>query len=251
MRVQYCSDLHLEVNDNSNHLEQFPLEIKGEVLILAGDIIPLHDSYFNNSFFSFLARNYRQVFWVPGNHEFFYNDVASYSSTFRIQVHENIVILNNKEEEYAGIRFIFSTLWSEISAQNERAIEQGLPDFDCIQYENRKLRTSDISKLHRQSLDFLSRSLATQHAKTVVVTHHMPAIACNSRVSKISPLNEAFCSDLSDLIRAGRANFWIYGHSHYNAAPLIIGQTLLLTNQLGYIHLNEHLSFRRNAYFAI
>ena len=251
MRIQYCSDLHLEANDNSNYLRQSPLKVSGEVLILAGDVIPLHDSYFSNSFFNFIARNYRQVFWVPGNHEYFYNDVASYGSTFRIQVHDNIVILNNTEQEYAGVRFIFSTLWSEISAQNERAIEQGLPDFDSIQYMNRKLKTSDINQLHRECLDFLSRSLGPHRTKTVVVTHHMPAIECNSRVRKISPLNEAFCSDLSDLIRAGRANFWVYGHSHFNAAPLIIGETLLLTNQLGYIHLNEHLSFRRNAYFAI
>ena len=40
-------------------------------------------------------------------------------------------------------------------------------------------------------------------------------------------------------------------HSHFNYHPLIVGNTLMLTNQLGYIHLNESKGFRRNAYFSI
>ena len=70
MKIQYCSDLHLELEKNSKYLKNNPLSVNGDILILAGDIIPLHDKFFNDSFFKFISDNYKKVFWVPGNHEF-------------------------------------------------------------------------------------------------------------------------------------------------------------------------------------
>ena len=77
MRIQYCSDLHLEFEQNSKYLINNPLVVSGEILILAGDIIPLHDEFFKDSFFSFISNNYKQVFWVPGNHEFYHKDLTN------------------------------------------------------------------------------------------------------------------------------------------------------------------------------
>jgi hypothetical protein len=74
---------------------------------------------------------------------------------------------------------------------------------------------------------------------------------CNDPVHNASNINEAFCVDLTDYIEESNANFWIYGHSHYNQKPLYIGNTILLTNQLGYVHLNEYGLFKQNAYFSI
>ena len=67
MKIQYCSDLHLEFEQNRKYIINKPLSVCGDLLILAGDIVPLHDEFFGNSFFSFIADNYKQVFWVPGN----------------------------------------------------------------------------------------------------------------------------------------------------------------------------------------
>jgi len=251
MRIQYCSDLHLEFEQNRRYLEMFPLALSGDILILAGDIVPLHDEYLNNSFFNFISKNYKQIFWVPGNHEFYYKNISDYSSSFNLQVFANINIVNNIDLQYEGIQFIFSTLWSKINKENEKYIERGVSDFECITHNNKKITASIYNKLHGESLDFIKQSLTGKKSKTVVVTHHVPSVLCNSDVHNASPINEAFCVDLTDFIEGSNANFWIHGHNHHNYNPKIIGNTILLTNQLGYVHLNESAGFKRDAYFSI
>lgn len=251
MRIQYCSDLHLEFEKNSVYLEVSPINVCGDILILAGDIVPLHDEFLNNSFFSFISKNYRQVFWVPGNHEYYYKSISEYNGSFNIQLRRNINLVNNIDLQFEGVRFVFSTLWSRISKLNEKTIELGVSDFECISNNNKKFRVADFNRLHDESINFIRKSLSNKNGKTVVVTHHLPSFLCDSALHNSSPIKEAFCVDLTSYIEGTNANFWIYGHSHFNQKPLIIGNTMLLTNQLGYVHLNEQDSFKNNAYISI
>jgi len=251
MRIQYCSDLHLEFERNNRYVSSNLLKVSGEILILAGDIVPLHDEHLNSPFFSFIVQNYEHVYWVPGNHEYYHHDLAAYESSMHRQIHPKISIVNNVAIEHGGIKFIFSTMWSKISPQNERLIEQGMADFNCITYKNRKLRAADYNRLHEESMRFLTSAVQEQKRPFVVVTHHLPSPKCNSSIHNISPINEAFCVDLTDFVHKSNASFWIYGHSHHNNNPIQIGNTMLLTNQLGYIDLNEHGKFRRDAYFSV
>lgn len=251
MKIQYCSDLHLEFSHNNNYICKNPLSVNGDILILAGDIVPLHDEFFTDSFFSFIADNYKKVFWVPGNHEFYHKDLSEFSNSYNIELRSNINIVHNIELKYENIKFVFSTLWSKISSFNEKNIEQSVSDFDCIEKKEKKIRASDFNKLHNESLSFINKALSNKENKTVVVTHHLPSNLCNSNVHNNSPINEAFCIDLTNYIEGCDANFWIYGHSHFNQKPLYIGNTILLTNQLGYVHCNEHSKFKHNAYFSI
>lgn len=52
MKLQYCSDLHLEFQGNKKFLKNFPIKPEGEMLLLAGDIVLFkmlkeHDAFFN------------------------------------------------------------------------------------------------------------------------------------------------------------------------------------------------------------
>jgi Icc-related predicted phosphoesterase len=251
MKIQYCSDLHLEYELNSKYLINHPLEVSGEVLILAGDIIPFHDEFLNNPFFDFISKNYKQVFWVPGNHESYYKDISELTSSFIKKIGSNIKVVNNVEVEYEGIRFVFSALWSKINPDNEKLIQSSLPDFSCITDNNKKLRPSKYNKLYEESLMFIQSCLEKHHEKTVVVTHFLPSTQCNDVKHLNSQINDAFCTDMTPFIETCQANFWIYGHSHYNQKPLFIGETVLLTNQLGAVQWNENIDFKSNAFISI
>ena len=41
MKIQYCSDLHLEFPMNKKHLKANPIKPEGEILLLADDIVQL------------------------------------------------------------------------------------------------------------------------------------------------------------------------------------------------------------------
>ena len=252
MKIQYYSDIHLEFSANQKYLRQQPLDVTGEILIMAGDVVPLHESFFKDEFFDKIAGCYKIVFWVPGNHEYYHKDLMEFPFEMNIKIRENVFIVNNISLVYDQVFFVFSTLWSKISQQNKRIVEQFVEDFDCILKNDKKLKAGDFNKLHLESLQFLKRSLGTNPGfPTVVVTHHLPSLLCNSRKHRKSMINEAFCADLTDFIENCGANFWIYGHSHFNQKPIIIGNTILLTNQLGYVQQKENLDFRPEAYFIV
>ena len=74
MRIQYMSDLHMELYDNSRYIKAKEFEATGDVLVLAGDTFYLRDIIApQKKFWNWASKNFRQVLLVPGNHEFYGN----------------------------------------------------------------------------------------------------------------------------------------------------------------------------------
>jgi len=249
MRIQYCSDLHLEFPQNASHMKNNPLIPFGEILVIAGDVAYLGDKFSENPFWDQVSEDFEQVYVIPGNHEFYggYDSGMCLKQNYREEIRENVTLLNNAVVEHPDSRLIFTSLWSLIEKEPD-VIRESINDFRLIRYNNDKLSIDVFNEFYKASMDFLLPELQKKSAKkTVVVTHHLPSPQCIEEKYVGSPLTEAFCVDLTKEIEAGFADYWIYGHSHGNIPDVTIGNTLLLTNQLGYVELGESESFSRSA----
>jgi predicted phosphohydrolase len=252
MQIQYCSDLHLEFPANSKFIKKHPLEPVGEVLILAGDILPfgLHKMYTN--FIDFIADHFEMVYWVPGNHEYYGYDLATVADPLLEKLRSNVWLVNNQVVDYKNVSIICSTLWSKIAVANALEIQRCISDFFSIQWQGKKLNTDQFNQLHNRSIEFLENALKEKSTgKSVVVTHHVPTLYDYPKKYRNSPFNGAFVTELYDLIHDSGVDYWIYGHHHFNIPEFKIGNSTLLTNQLGYVQHGEHLSFNKKAVIEV
>lgn len=244
MNIQYASDLHLEFPKNREFIKANPLLPMGDILLLAGDVMPYIQMNSHGDFLDGLAKNFSTTYWIPGNHEYYGADLSERSGSFQEQIRGNVILLNNCSLTTEGYRFVFSTLWSHISVRNEQEILYGLNDFNQIKSKGRLLTVADYNALHTEGLDFLKKELHKEVSETtIVITHHVPTLFHYPEQYKNDPLNEAFATELYDLILESGPDHWIYGHHHSNVPDFTIGETKLLTNQLGYIANGENSLF--------
>ncbi len=245
MKIQYASDLHLEFKQNREFLRANPLQPSANILLLAGDIVPFAQMEKHQDFFSYVSDHFQSTWWIPGNHEYYYSDIADRSGRFNEKIRSNVHLVNNWSVHQNGIRFIFSTLWSKINAVNLWHTEASISDFHVIKCENRHFSANRFNQLHAESLKYIKSELSAECVeKTVVVTHHVPTFINYPEKYRSSDLNGAFGTELSDLIGTFKPACWIYGHHHHNTPDFEIGCTRLLTNQMGYVQNNEHQFFK-------
>ncbi len=244
MKIQYCSDLHLEFPENERFLKNNPLPASGDILILAGDIVPFAVMDKHQDFFKTVSDNFKYTYWIPGNHEYYRFDVTNKYGTLNEKIRSNVFLVNNISLVHENVKFIFSTLWSKIRPAYQWQIERGMSDFHVIKYNGHRFSADRFNQLHNDSLSFIEQELNKEKSgKTVVATHHVPTLLNYPEKYKGDVLNDAFAVELFDLIEAKGPDFWIYGHTHCNTTDFNIGKTQLLTNQLGYVKYNEHKDF--------
>jgi predicted phosphohydrolase len=246
MKIQYCSDLHLEFPANKRHLKENPIKPAGEILLLAGDITLFSETEKEKEFFEFVSDNFEHTYWIPGNHEYYRSDMTERTGTFHERIRTNVSLLNNTVVQHKDVRLVFSTLWSKIDITREWVIKKTMADFQLIRNNGNKINVDDYNALHDEALTFIKTQITSNGTKTIVITHHVPTFYNYPEKYRHSELNTAFATELFDLIEASNVDYWIFGHSHEVVPDFKIGQTTLTTNQLGYREYGEHLNFRDN-----
>lgn len=248
LRIQFVSDLHLEFEENRKWLAQHPLEVTGDVLLIAGDSAYLdvpelgRDTYSQYSFWDWASAHYRQVIVCLGNHDFYgYYDLATMEDGWCKEIRPNVHAYYNSIVHLQDIDIIVSTLWSFIEPFNAYQTERGVSDFYRILYEGHRLNADNFNEEHERCFDFIRKAVKESQAKTkIVLTHHVPTQLCTAEEFRGSQINGAFMVELGDYIVDSGIDFWIYGHSHRNI-DIQIGNTHIVSNQLGYIHQSEQL----------
>lgn len=255
MKIQYASDLHLELSDNSRLFKhEMPFEAIGDVLVLAGDSMYLESGKPPcRSFWQWASENFQRVLMIPGNHEFYHSgDVAKYGDSWHKEILPNVLYHQNEVVRIGDTDFILSTLWSYIAPQEVNNIFYGMCDFKQIRYVGEQFTTDDVIYEHMKAMSFIKKNVAeSDAAHKVVVTHHLPTFDVVAPRHKSSPISSAFATELKEYIADSGIDLWIYGHSHTNI-DTVIGNTRIVSNQLGYVSHGEHLcGFSGNKYIEL
>jgi predicted phosphodiesterase len=245
MTIQYASDLHLEFKENEFFIRNNPIVPVGEILILAGDIVPFKSLKEFDWFFNDVSANFKSVYWVPGNHEYYHFDLCNKCRSIFENIRYNVYLVNDYAVTIENVRLIFATLWTSIMPRKQIAIQRRMNDFRLIRYNGDRLTADNLRLEHEISLALIEYELLqdTPDLKKVVVTHHVPTFINYPKEYLFDVLNEAFAVELKQLIQNTGPDYWIFGHHHRNVPDFLVGKTILTTNQLGYVTYDENKLF--------
>ena len=234
MRIQYFSDLHLEFLKTTISFKSV-----APILVLAGDIGYPHENSYKN-FIKSVSEQFEKVFLIAGNHEY-YRNLQTIEETNK-KIHDlitssklsNVTFLNNSFEDYAGYRFVGSTLWTEIS--NLNYLSNDFNEIVCMSVEK-------YNQLHHQSRQFLSEIIHTDK-KIIVISHHVPShILTHPDYVKFEKYKQCFSSNSDDLIKENIV-CWFYGHTHKPMSTKLNG-VQMCCNPIGYPDENKKIDFEK------
>lgn len=246
MKIQVCSDIHLEFFKGKNLF--VPKFLGEDVLVLAGDIqVGLSEEHW----FSNLLEH-RDVIAICGNHEFYNNDLSyMYSGMplFQARVNElaevkgyihKFYYLQDQTLELGDVKFICSTLWTDFKKDNpivKMIAARGMTDYHVIKNNGFRLTPDDIYAEHVRSVKFIEDELnKPTYKKKVVITHHQPSynsVAPMYRTLRDAQFNNLYFSDLDHLVE--KCDLWCAGHTH-ESLDYTIGNGRVVCNPRGYIH---------------
>jgi predicted phosphodiesterase len=225
MKIQYISDIHLELQ------KKIPKIIPvANILVLAGDI-GYPDTNIYKEFLKEMNKLFKKVFLITGNHEYYSSNSMeevenSIEKTLEIYNLKNITFLNSSYEDYEGIRFIGTTLWTNIKNPSNTINDMNIIKDFSVELNN---------ELHSVQKEFLEESLQESPLPIVIITHHLPSytlIHKEFQTDSWNKYNQNFASDCDSLIKPP-IKLWIYGHTHKENNS-VINSVHCVCNPIGY-----------------
>jgi 3',5'-cyclic AMP phosphodiesterase CpdA len=247
--IKLISDVHLEkMNEYPGIDAFFPVsEPDPDIICLCGDIGCPRDASFKSFLMDCAQRCKQQTLLVMGNHEAYgktieatVNEIQKVCSEVNACIGEHKVSFMEKSLYDCGdIRFIGTTLWSEIDTSEAWNIRSCISDFMRIQ----KWGIGECNEVYYRNVSWIKQQVCEAWLKgmqVVVLTHHAPLMSLGHPKHAGSELKSAFASDLSELIKEYNETikYWFYGHDHYSTTKKI-GDTTVMSNQYGYDKYDE------------
>lgn len=272
MKIALVSDLHLEFA---------PIKLpktEADTLLLAGDIVPI--AYLEDhrtdadarkvkkrvvAFIEESLSQYKQVFHIMGNHEYYngvWEDTVEGFRELWAEHSPNVTVLNNEAvtlddgfmlasgEAKPALRLWGGTLWTDFAGGNPvhmEAARDGMNDYNLIRHSDEgrnivysryapvTLWPSDTQEEHENARYALKEAVELcDDDKWIVMTHHLPSWRSIAECHAGSPLNWAYASDLDSFIETHpQIKAWVHGHTHSSWDYTIEG-TRILCNPRGY-----------------
>lgn len=239
MRLWIFSDLHIEFSRQW----ALPVQVDFDIIIAAGDI---HSPASSGVRWLAELANGKPVIYVPGNHDWYsvrgeFNVTDESLRAAELAAELGVQWLMDGEVVIDGVSFLGSTPWTDYDLYGDeesamRVAERRLNDHRYIfpDTTTEPLSAAYARGWHVQSRRWLTEKFATPSmTTTVVVTQHLPHPGSIDPKFAGSPLNPAFCSNLSALVEQSGADLWVHGHTHASC-DYRVGSTRVVCNPKGY-----------------
>jgi predicted phosphohydrolase len=238
MKIFTLSDLHVDVRPFTETFEGH----NDDIVIIPGDICPINHYRFESTIRN-ICNNVKYLLFVPGNHEYYNCDIVK-DSNILCKLEEkisNFIILNNKTITLNNIKFIGSTMWTDMNKRNPlsmHACKYHMNDFWIIKNNNKTFTPESSVDLHEEAITFIEEEILntiylSNDQDIIVITHHAPSYQSVIEKYKEDIVNPAFASELSEMILKYKIKYWIHGHMH-SKLDYMIGETRVICNPRGY-----------------
>ena len=235
-RIQVVSDLHLEFYPRLPPLNELVVPSAGQ-LILAGDIVNAKSVNLLDEFFGQLRPHYQEIFYLPGNHEYYGGEaIAMERELANVCIKHEVIYLQREVWESSELVVMGCTLWSEIPEPKFRLMSSNLNDYRQIRLGAKLVTPLITTQWHQRDCQWLTTQLERykdDHRLVIVATHHLPSFDLIHPDYQGSDINYGFASNLNHLV--GLADFWVAGHTH-STMDVKVNGTRCVTNPRGYRH---------------
>jgi Icc-related predicted phosphoesterase len=260
MRVDVCSDLHLEFGD---------LELPGgDILIISGDACEARyldkSAYGPDSvhfafedprrkkgrfyrFFEEECKKYRKTILVMGNHEHYGGRFDKTYDQIRDNLPAHVQLMEKETVEIDGVLFVGATLWTDCNRGDGMTmfhLKNSMNDYRIITMKNgsiyHKLTPERTAEEHMRTKEYIEQVLRNNRERktplpVVMVTHMAPSkLSIKPMYEHDTLMNGGYSSDLSQLmLDHPEIRVWTHGHTH-DEFKYQIGETTVLCNPRGY-----------------
>jgi len=212
MRIQYASDLHLELWPKETFDET--LEPKAPILILLGDICKL-DNPNLRSFLEYCSERWTKIFWIPGNQEIWYSTNGTESMSLHkmkelCSPYRNIIILyKNTYMLEENLLLVGLPLWHR-------------PRNDVMLHYHNNIFIKPIPtpvdekiflKAHNENVDFLTYIIKNATTPLLICSYYPPFTWLYEEDWIQEPASALIDRELETLITYPIIT-WLTGHNH-------------------------------------
>lgn len=231
MKIELYNDLHLEFG------APLPAFRGGEVLSIAGDMVAWRTRQLGVDVLNAAAKQYEQVFFVLGNHEFY--GAPNFSTVKKFwhcdaELAENVTVLGtNVLKEYGGLVFGGDTLWTDLNATQQVLMPNVMNDCRmCPGLTGHRVWEENT----------LAWAFLLAEKPDVMITHHLPTEAVVAPRWKGQPGTEYFANTYGKAEQIG-AKLWHFGHTH-DTIDMVHEGTRYVCNPYGYYKYQENREFK-------
>lgn len=218
MRVFALSDIHVDYEINARWIDNISeQEFVNDVLLLAGDVS--HDETLLAKQFKILSSRFRQVLFVPGNHDLWMSD-AKYASSFEKFLFLRVLAADNgiatEPLNIDSVRIVPMFSWYDYSfgQPSQKLLDAWMDYRRCV------WPASDSEEsITRYFLQLNDCKRCSDDAVVISFSHFLPRIdVMPARI----PEKHRFLypvlgtSLLDEQIREIGSTLHVYGHSHVN-----------------------------------